>query len=278
MRGTIHLVSRGDFWPFARRRSASARREWWLRVRRPQVGARRPRRGARRVERAARRTDRAAATRSSSTSRVRPRMRRRNARSASASSSSARRRRAPGTQRRAHIVRARRGLARPARGRRGRGARAPRAPLPRRVRAGDARTTSPTGPASPVTVVEPRSSGMKLRRFRDEDGRELVDLPARAAARSRDARAGSLPADVGRDAARPRAPHRHPARARTGRASSHEDAALVRDVPRRRRRRGHVALRAAAASSPSRSSGCRATRSASSTRRPSASPRSTPRF
>ena len=129
------------------------------------------------------------------------------------------------------------------RGRRpGRCARSPRAPLPRGVRpvvasrhrpvGGDADRRSRTGtrPADLATVS---------RRAR----RRAARRAASSAARSRNAGAGSLPPDLGRRAARPRASHGCPAREVQAADLLDEDAAVGRNVPRRRRGRRDVALR-----------------------------------
>ena len=67
--------------------------------------------------------------------------------------------------------------------------------------------------------------------------------PSRSAPRSGDAGARALPADVGRGAARPRAPDRRAARGVPAADLRDEDAAVDRHVPRRRRRRRHVEAR-----------------------------------
>ena len=66
----------------------------------------------------------------------------------------------------------------------------------------------------------------------------------RPASSGRRARAGAVSADVGRDAARPRAPHADPARALPTARLRPEDTAFRLDVPRRRTRRRKVARRA----------------------------------
>ena len=67
--------------------------------------------------------------------------------------------------------------------------------------------------------------------------------PGRTAARPGHARAGALPRHLGREPARARPPHRLPARGAPAEDLPHEDAAVVPDLPRRRRGRRHVALR-----------------------------------
>ena len=82
------------------------------------------------------------------------------------------------------------------------------------------------GPASEKDVVELHRAGAQPRSARSSSGSSCAAStaarrsPARAAPRPRHAGAAALPADLGRDAARPRPPHRHPARRSTGRRSS----------------------------------------------------------
>ena len=59
----------------------------------------------------------------------------------------------------------------------------------------------------PARMLAPALDRLRLRRFRDEQGRELIDLPRAPLPPRRHARAGSLPALVGRGAARSCAPH-----------------------------------------------------------------------
>ena len=84
---------------------------------------------------------------------------------------------------------------------------------------------------------------LELRRFRAEDGEELVDLPRLPLPDPRDAGSGPLPADLGRDAAGPRSPVADPPGATPAEGVQHEDAAVGRDLPRERPGRGHLALR-----------------------------------
>ena len=108
------------------------------------------------------------------------------------------------------------------------------------------------GPASKADIanwaglaprdVEPALERLELRRFEAEDGTELLDLPGRAAPGPRHAaRRCASCRTWDAVAARPRAPHADPARGAPREDLQHEDAAVDRDVPRRRRRRGHVA-------------------------------------
>ena len=126
--------------------------------------------------------------------------------------------------------------------RRAGGDRPPRPALPRRVRAGQPGgcreldrapgTSAEAGPrcAGPATV--PRC------------GRARVDRPARCAA-ARRGRPGTRPLspDLGRQPAGPCAADRDPARAVPPTDLQHEDAALLPDLPGRRRGRRDVAVR-----------------------------------
>ena len=71
-----------------------------------------------------------------------------------------------------------------------------------RLRPGAARRCRRLG-RRPCRRCEPAAERMRLRRFRDEEGKELLDLP-RAPLPRRRARTGPLPPDLGRDPARPR--------------------------------------------------------------------------
>ena len=71
---------------------------------------------------------------------------------------------------------------------------------------------------------------MELRRFRDEAGGLLLDLPAQAAPERLHQGAGALPPDLGRHAARARAPHRHPPGALPAAGVQHQDAAVGADT------------------------------------------------
>ena len=158
------------------------------------------------------------------------------------STSSGRRRRGTWERRRADLVRAAERLDRPARGARGR-RRVEH--LVRRylggVRPGRRQGHRATGPASP-RATDARARAAQLRRFRAEDGTRSLDLP-RAPLPDPD-----TPAPVrflptwDATPARPRAAHADPARGVPPADLPHEDAAVDRDLPRRRRGRGHVAL------------------------------------
>ena len=99
--------------------------------------------------------------------------------------------------------------------------------------------------------------------------------PPRPASRPGDAGTRAVPADLGRDAARPRAPHADPPRGVPAADLPHEGAALVPDVPRRRPGRGHLALRGRASAHRALRRGSRAARAPSSRTRRRASPSST---
>ncbi len=135
-------------------------------------------------------------------------------------------------------------------------------------------TTSRRGPASPARMLAPALDRLRLRRFRDEQGRELIDLAPRTAAAGRHAGADSLPALVGRGAARARPAHGRPAR------GVPPDRLRRRRTRRRCRRSSSTAVSRApgatttGASSSSRTSPCRARLSASSARRANGSRRS----
>jgi hypothetical protein len=68
--------------------------------------------------------------------------------------------------------------------------------------------TSRAGRGSSVGAISPGLDALRLRRFQTEDGEELVDVPRALLPPRRHRGAGAVPADLGRDAARPRSPHR----------------------------------------------------------------------
>ena len=78
-----------------------------------------------------------------------------------------------------------------------------------------------------------------LRRFRDEQGRELLDVPRARPPPPRDAGARPLPAQVGQPPDRPRRPHARPSGA-LPEEGDRKERRRGADVPRRRVRRGHV--------------------------------------
>ena len=95
---------------------------------------------------------------------------------------------------------------------------------------------SRAGPGCRQRALKPAFEALDLRRFRDADGRELIDLAGRAAARRRRPRTRPLLPDLGRQPADPRPPGRDPARGLPAAHLQHEDAALLPDLPGRRRR------------------------------------------
>ena len=128
----------------------------------------------------------------------------------------------------------------------------------------------------PVTAIRAALERVAPKRFRDERGTELFDVPRAPLPHPDTGGAGALPPHLGRDAARARAPHAAAPRAPPAAGVRHEDAALGRDVPRRRPGRGRVAPRRRANRASSPSSGSHGRRAPRSTTRPEASPRSTP--
>ena len=109
------------------------------------------------------------------------------------------------------------------------------------------------GPARPAEIADWASLDVKttrqalerleLRRFQDEHGKELVDLPRLPLARRGHSGSGALPARLGRDAARPRAADADPSRAPPASHLQRPEPPIREHVPRRRPGRGHVALR-----------------------------------
>jgi hypothetical protein len=95
----------------------------------------------------------------------------------------------------------------------------------------------------PRATFAPALERLELRRFRTESGDELLDLPRAPLPDPQTPGAGPLPADMGRHAARPRAPHADPARGVPVADLQRAQPALAGDVPRRRRGRRHVATR-----------------------------------
>ena len=80
----------------------------------------------------------------------------------------------------------------------------------------------------------PIAERIRLRLVRDEDGKELVDLPRAPIQRGRDTCAAAVSRNLGRGAPRPRPTHADPPRAVSPARLLHEDAAIVPDVPGRR--------------------------------------------
>ena len=90
--------------------------------------------------------------------------------------------------------------------------------------------------------VQQAADGLRLRRFRDEEGRALVDLP-RAPLPGGATGTGPFPADLGRDAPRSCARDADPAGAFPAARLRHQDSALHAHVPGRRRCRRQVERR-----------------------------------
>ena len=107
----------------------------------------------------------------------------------------------------------------------------------------------------PPAELRPLLDRMRLRRFRGRGRRGAARRPARAAARPRDPGAAPLPADLGRDAARPRPPHRRAAGGAPAADLLQPQPALVPDLPGRRPRGRHLAATRAARCGSSRSDG-----------------------
>jgi len=234
MRATIHMVSRRDLWPFAVAIRPS-QRDWWLRVRRPQPKERELEAtakelaalmadGPRRHEELARVVGRGWGMVGPwlELVRVPP----------------------SGTweQRRAHLFQT-----------------AERWLGPENVHFDDAldhlvrRYLAAFGPASPSDIagwaglktrdVAPALERLRLRRFRDEQGKELPDLQ-RAPLPSSETPAPVRFLPMGRGAPRPRAENGRPPRGVSPARLQHEDAAFGGDVPRRRLGSGNVEVRA----------------------------------
>ena len=272
LRGTIHVVSRADYWPFAEaiRRD---RREQWTKAHANVIGG----------------TDLARATRL--------------ARKALADGPRYRKELVPlvggtvawngveldllrvppsGTweHRRADRYSDRREPDRPVRGLARQRARSPPPPLPRRVRTGDARGRGQLGRDQTGNAAA-RHRARPPAHVHRRDGRDAARPAARAAARRR-ALARPLPADLGRDAARARATDADPPGAIPVAPLRHEDARIRRRAssstapwPGSGARRPRAVQRVC---SSSRSSRCRAAASASCARRASGSfARSSPR-
>ena len=235
MRLTIHLVSARDWWPFAVA-TREARRRSWLRYPGTRMRARPPPpRASSAADRG--RADAAARNRGGGRPRAQRDLRRRLLA-----------RHGPGAAVR-HLGAAAGG---PLRGRRG-------LARPREVAADDAldhagssylRGFGPAARRDDRRLPRPRAAGSSTAARADEAapfpgrGRRGAARPAaRAAAGPRHPRAGSLSAHVGRHAARARAANRDPARAVPPAGIRHEDAAVRRDLPGRRRGRRDVALR-----------------------------------
>ena len=92
--------------------------------------------------------------------------------------------------------------------------------------------------------LEPAAERLTLRRFRDEEDRELIDLPRLPRPDGSTKVPPLLPSDLGRDAPRPRARDADPPGGLPATRLRHEDSALDPDVPRRRRRGRQVGGRA----------------------------------
>ena len=115
----------------------------------------------------------------------------------------------------------------------------PRPPLSGGVRARLAQGRRRASPACSLTTLKPvleRRHRALPRRGR----RRAARRRRRAAARPGHARAAAAAADLGRDAARPRPPHRPAARALPPADLPHQEPAVVADLPRRRRGRRHL--------------------------------------
>ena len=235
MRETIHVVSRRDYWPFAVAIRAAAARVVAPRAEAPPAGAR-PRAPGGRAAGAAWRTGRAGTTSSSrcvgrswgmvgpwlELVRVPP----------------------SGTweKRRAHLFQTAERWVGPE----DVGRRPALDHLVRRylARSGRRRArTSPGGRGMKPGDIAPALERLPLRRFRDEAGGELLDVPrAPLPDPETPAPVRFLP-DLGRRPPRPRAPDGCPPRGVSAADLLDEDAAVGRHLPRRRRRRRHVALR-----------------------------------
>ena len=233
MRETIHLVSGRDYWPFA------------VGIRR-----RRPSTGELRVDRHTRARDRGQRSALASFARRLDATRGRDAMLARSTRARGRNsRRASGVdlvrvppsgtweRRRAHTLRARRGLARPV----------STATEARRLEHLARRYLGAFGPARPrhdLAELGRRARAVlrrALERLRPAPlprrGRKRAPRPpARAAARPGHACTRPVPPDVGRDAARPRAPHRDPPREVPARIFHTKTPHSFRDLPRGRRR------------------------------------------
>ena len=96
--------------------------------------------------------------------------------------------------------------------------------------------------------LEPELNALELVEHEAEDGTNALRPPGPVTPRRGHARAGALPADLGRDPARPRPSHTTASRGLPRPDLPHQDAAVDRHVPGRRAGRGHVET--ALASSP----------------------------
>ncbi len=169
MRETIHVVSRRDYWPFAVAIRA-AQREWFLRVRKPRPNERELERQADELRRlmadGPRRHEELVEVVGRSWGMVGPWLELV---------------RVPpsGTweKRRAHLFQTAESWLGPEDVGRGRGARPPRAPLPRARSARRRARTSRSGRDLSRGDLAPALERLPLRRFRDEAGGELLDLP-----------------------------------------------------------------------------------------------------
>lgn len=95
----------------------------------------------------------------------------------------------------------------------------------------------------PRAILQPVVERLRLRRFRDEQGGELLDLPGAPLPDPERSGARAFPANLGRDAARARPAHPDPPGSLPPLSLSDQDPALGLDIPRRRGGRGDVALR-----------------------------------